>query len=71
MPRSKTFVFSEAWRQDSGTSEPVASIVERWRHLQKGSTRQSRRADAAQRAQTQAAGASGAAPVQAQRPTGT
>jgi uncharacterized protein len=55
MPRSKTFVFSEAWRQDGGTVEPVASIVERWRHRQKmASARPSRRAEAAQRAQAQA-----------------
>ncbi|HEY1505859.1 MAG TPA: DUF87 domain-containing protein [Stellaceae bacterium] len=72
MPRSKTFVFSEAWRQDGGAGESVTAIVERWRHLQKGSSRPNRRADAAQRAQTQAAGGSpGAASGQAPRPTGT
>ncbi|HWE72445.1 MAG TPA: DUF87 domain-containing protein [Stellaceae bacterium] len=83
MPRSKTFVFSEAWSHDGGTSEPVASIVERWRHRQKGGARPSRRAEAAQRAQAQVAdddaGAPSAAPTQATgqtsyqapRPTGT
>ena len=60
MPRSKTFIFSEAWRQDGGTVEPVASIVERWRHRQKmGSSRPSRRAEM-QRAQAQAAQAQAA-----------
>jgi hypothetical protein len=84
MPRSKTFVFSEAWRQDGGTAEPVASIVERWRHRQKmGSARPSRRAEMqraqAQAAQAQAGGsapgtAPAAAPIQTafqSRPTGT
>ena len=86
MPRSKTFVFSEAWRQDGGTVEPVAGIVERWRHRQKmGSARPSRRAEM-QRAQAQAAQAQAAAgvpgaapaaappvqtPFQAPRQTGT
>jgi hypothetical protein len=85
MPRSKTFVFSEAWRQDGGTAEPVAGIVERWRHRQKMTgARPSRRAEAAQRAQAQTAGANAGAapgaasvqaplqtPFQAPRPTGT
>jgi hypothetical protein len=79
MPRSKTFVFSEAWRQDGGTVESVATIVERWRHLQKGASRPARRAEPAQRGQAQAGGgAPGAAQPaaslqmpQAQRPTGT
>jgi DNA helicase HerA-like ATPase len=83
MPRSKTFIFSEAWRQDGGTAEPVASIVERWRHRQKmSSARPSRRAEAAQRVQTPAAAGNTAGipasaptpvqtPFQASRPTGT
>jgi hypothetical protein len=85
MPRSKTFVFSEAWRQDGGTAEPVAGIVERWRHRQKMSgARPSRRAEATQRAQAQAAAGNGAVvpsaasvqsplrtPFQVPRPTGT
>ncbi|HEX4194937.1 MAG TPA: hypothetical protein VHY80_17645, partial [Stellaceae bacterium] len=76
MPRSKTFVFSEAWRQDGGTAEPVAGIVERWRHRQKmSSARPSRRAEQlAQRAQAQGtqaqggAGMAGSAPAPAQAP---
>jgi hypothetical protein len=81
MPRSKTFVFSEAWSQDSGTAEPVASIVERWRHLQKGSTRQQTRREPGPRAQAAAAAANAQGtmqpaatlqmPPQTQRPTGT
>jgi DNA helicase HerA-like ATPase len=82
MPRSKTFVFSEAWSQESGTAEPVASIVERWRHLQKGSARQQTRREPGPRAQAAAAAARSASgatqpaaslqmPAQAPRPTGT
>jgi len=80
MPRSKTFVFSEAWSQDSGTVEPVASIVERWRHLQKGSSRQQPRREPGPRAQAAAAAggqgspqpaASLQMPQPAPRPTGT
>lgn len=59
MPRSKTFAFSEAWSQENGGSEPVASIVERWRHRQKmGASRQNRRQQevAAQQQRVQAAG---------------
>lgn len=35
MPRSKTFIFSEAWREEASGTEPVARIVERWRRRQK------------------------------------
>jgi DNA helicase HerA-like ATPase len=71
MPRSKTFAFSEAWSHENGGSEPVTSIVERWRHRQKmTSTRQNRRQQevAAQQQRAQAAGAVNVPPKSA---TGT
>ena len=64
MPRSKTFAFSEAWGQESGGTEPVASIVERWRHRQKMTApRQNRRQQevAAQQQRVQSAASPNAA----------
>ncbi|HLI22997.1 MAG TPA: DUF87 domain-containing protein [Stellaceae bacterium] len=84
MPRSKTFAFSEAWREEGGTTvEPIASIIERWRHRQKmTASRQNRRQQEVsaqqQRAQAAAGGVPGAPGANrvplaaaAPRPTGT
>jgi DNA helicase HerA-like ATPase len=60
MPRSKTFVFSEAWSHETGGTEPVTAIVERWRHRQKmTASRQNRRQQevGAQQQRVQAAAA--------------
>ena len=66
MPRGKTFAFSEAWGQENGTTEPVTSIVERWRHRQKmtSSPRQNRRQQevASQQQRVQAAAGGGVPP---------
>ena len=72
MPRSKTFSPSpEAWSHESGGTEPVTSIVERWRHRQKMTApRQNRRQQevAAQQQRVQSAASPNAASPTARQP---